>query len=127
MDPTAGGMRRESQSAPMQRGRTPNWKEKQNEQRKCNPAPCTYFPHHIRRRRHCGHLPQVRAQRLEYSERERAAAQAEEARKRRLHRKQLRDFKVFCLGIAATCCGIIAFGVWYAGLRPLAFFPAPRK
>lgn len=58
------------------------------------------------------------------SERERAAAQAEEARKRRLHRKQLRDFKVFCLGIAATCCGIIAFGVWYAGLRPLAFFPA---
>ena len=63
-------------------------------------------------------------QRREYSERERAAAQAEEARKRRLHRKQLRDFKVFCLGIAATCCGIIAFGVWYAGLRPLAFFPA---
>ena len=51
-------------------------------------------------------------QRREYSERERAAAQAEEARKWRLHRKQLRDFKVFCLGIAATYCGIIAFGVW---------------
>lgn len=63
-------------------------------------------------------------QRREYSERERTAAQAEEARKRRLHRKQLRDFKVFCLGIAATCCGMISFGVWYAGLRPLAFFPA---
>lgn len=63
-------------------------------------------------------------QRREYSEMERAAMQATEARRRRMRRKQLRDFKVFCLGIAATCCGMISFGVWYAGLRPLAFFPA---